>query len=342
MTQCFPHFLLFLLFLCSSHSAPSLRERLAGFLNRSGQDFPVAEGTLNTPGTYRFEVKHQGKTRPYLLHLPKGWQQDRKLPVILALHGGGGHMEYMARDELYGLISKSDESGFAVVFPNGFSRFPGGKLATWNAGKCCGGSRDENSDDVGYIRRILKDLPRHFTVDSSRIFAIGMSNGGMMSYRLACEMSGVFKGIASVTGTDNTLVCKPQTPVSILHIHAKNDDHVLFEGGMGDAVRNPAKVNDFTSVPQTVSMWLEHNQCTPESRRVLQNKGAYCDVHETCQNQSRVKLCVTKEGGHSWPGGFKPAGRSSESTSKALHANDVIWDFFQSLPQAKTQPIPER
>src|SRR5690606_22833256 len=112
---------------------------------------------------------------------------------------------------LYGLISKSDESGFAVVFPNGFSRFPGGKLATWNAGKCCGGGRDENSDDVGYIRRILKDLPRHFTVDPSRIFAIGMSNGGMMSYRLACEMSGVFKGIASVTGTDNTLVCKPQT-----------------------------------------------------------------------------------------------------------------------------------
>ena len=100
-------------------------------------------------------------------------------------------------------------------------------FATWNAGNCCGGARDQNVDDVGFIRQIVANLTRQMNVDRQRIYATGMSNGGLMSYRLACEMSDVFKAIAPVAGTDNTRSCTPKQPVAVLHIHARNDTHVL-------------------------------------------------------------------------------------------------------------------
>ncbi|MDN8872721.1 prolyl oligopeptidase family serine peptidase, partial [Staphylococcus aureus] len=87
---------------------------------------------------------------------------------------------------------------------------------------------------------------------AKRVYATGMSNGGMMAYRLACEASDIFKAIAAVAGTDNTLSCTPAKPISILHIHAKDDDHVLFAGGAGkEAFRDLSQVTEFMSVPKT-------------------------------------------------------------------------------------------
>ncbi len=87
----------------------------------------------------------------------------------------------------------------------------------------------------------MKKTQSQLSIDPNRIFATGMSNGGMMAFRLACEMSDVFKAIASVAGTDNTVVCKPSKPLSVVHIHARDDDHVLFVGGAGkDALRSLA------------------------------------------------------------------------------------------------------
>jgi polyhydroxybutyrate depolymerase len=154
-----------------------------------------------------------------------------------------------------------------------------------------------------------------------------MSNGGMMTYRLVCELSNVFKATASVAGTDNTSTCSPGKNISILHIHAKNDDHVLFNGGSGKSLdKTKAAVTDFTSVPATISKWVKTNACNETPKRVLEKKGAYCDLYIGCKDKTKVQLCVTETGAHSWPGGEKT--RGSEPPSQAISANDVMWDFF--------------
>ncbi len=116
----------------------------------------------------------------------------------MALHGGGGGAIYQADDANYGLIGKSEQAGFIVVFPNGVSGTGNGMLATWNAGNCCARARDENVDDVGFLRMVVADVARRANVAAPRVYAIGMSNGAMMAYRLACEAGDVFHGIMAV------------------------------------------------------------------------------------------------------------------------------------------------
>ena len=305
----------------------SLRERLK---ERREQRLREADASTDSkitrPGDYVFTVVHDGLARKYRVHVPTGYDPATPAPVLFALHGGGGNMDYQANDQRYGLISTSEREGFIAVFPNGYSKLRSGKFATWNAGACCGDARDKNIDDVGVIRRVVDDVTGKLNVDRNRFFAAGMSNGGMMSYRLACELSDTFSAIAAVAGTDNTTTCQPKKPMAILHIHAKNDDHVLFNGGAGPgAFRDESKITQFTSVPATVSKWVASSRCNPTPKRILEKPGAYCDLYSPCEANVSVQLCVTDTGGHSWPGGTKPR---SESPSSAISANDVMWKFF--------------
>lgn len=283
---------------------------------------------ITKPGDYVYSIESGGIDRKYRVHVPSGYDPAKPTPLLVALHGGGGFMDYMASDEHYGLISKSDRAGFVVVFPNGYSRAPSGKFATWNAGYCCGPARDNNIDDVGFIRQVIENLSQQLNIDHQKIFATGMSNGGLMAHRLACEMSGTFKAIASVAGTDNTKSCNPKNPVSVLQIHAKNDDHMPFGGGMGPKSTRSA-VTEFTSVPESISRWVKRNGCSATPKRVLDKPGAYCDRYAPCEGGSEVELCVTEHGTHSWPGARK--WRSTEPPSTAIDADDVMWDFFMGL-----------
>jgi polyhydroxybutyrate depolymerase len=316
---------LLLLNLPSIVNAETLRERLRDIRDSRSQS---TDKQALTAGDYTFNITHDGAKRTYILHVPKSYQSNQPTPLVLSLHGGGGNMEYQATDDLYHLISKSESAGFIVAFPNGYSRLRKGKLATWNAGICCGKARDANSDDVGFIRKVIDDIKQQVNIDSHRIYANGMSNGGMMSYRLACEMTDTFAAIAAVAGTDGTNQCSPSRPISILHIHALDDDRVLFNGGSGSASNTHA---DFVSVPDTVAKWVKLNSCNPSPKRVLEVNGAYCDHYDGCNNNAEVKLCVTETGGHSWPGGKKIIGNKTGST--AINANDVIWEFYQAHPK---------
>lgn len=315
------------------------RERIKEKIAQKLEDKPAPEinasidRPVTKPGDYTFAISHDGLTRMYKVHVPPGYDGSRPAPLLFAFHGGGGDMEYMAREEVYGLVSKSDKEGFIVVFPNGYSKFKSGMLATWNAGTCCGDARDRKIDDTGFVRNMVSHITRQMNIDRGKIFATGMSNGGLMSYRLACEMPDVFRAIAPVAGTDNTLACHPSRPVSVLHIHAMDDDHVLFNGGAGpNAFKDMSKVTQFRSVPESIARWIKFNNCNPVARRVLETEGAYCDLYEPCEQGAQVKLCVTETGGHSWPGGSKPGGvKKKGPTSKAISANDEMWEFFQSL-----------
>jgi len=274
------------------------------------------------PGSHELHLRHDGRERDFIVHVPKTYRTDRPAPLVLALHGGGGSMEVMARDRLYGLVAQSEASGWIVVFPNGYSRLAG-KLATWNAGICCGAARDKGSDDVGFLRAVVADVQQRLRIDPQRIFATGMSNGGMMSYRLACEASDVFRAIAAVAGTDGTTECQPGRPVPVFHIHAKDDDRVLFNGGSGSASDTHA---DFVSVPATVDKWARLNACSGPVQRVLDKPGVVCEVRSGCRDGAEVRLCVTDSGGHAWPGGRKALGGRG---SDALDATQAIWDFFE-------------
>jgi polyhydroxybutyrate depolymerase len=275
---------------------------------------------ITAPGTYRFHFTDQGIRRDYLVHVPAK-AIGHPAPMLLALHGGGGDMDFQAAN--YGIVEKSDQAGFIAVFPNGTSRFASGILATWNAGTCCGRAADRKVDDVAFLKAVIDRVATQVSVDSARVFATGMSNGGLMSYRLACEAADRIRAIAPVAGTDNTVTCKPSRAVPVIHFHAKDDSHVLFNGGHGpDAVVD----TNFTSVPATIAKWVTLDRASPQAKTVLSVAGAKCELHA---GPAPVELCVTDSGGHSWPG--SQSRRADKSPSQAISANDVMWDFFSSL-----------
>lgn len=311
-----------------------LRQKIKERLIKKAEEQPEPEASsdlttkLEKPGDYVFKIKQGDIHRFYKIHVPLNYNSKTPTPLLFAIHGGGGDMNIQSAEEYYHLISKSDKEGFIVIFPNGISPFKSGKLATWNAGQCCGGARDKKIDDVGFIKKIINTVSGQLNIDQKKIFASGMSNGAMMAYRLACELADTFKAIAAVAGTDNTINCKPTASVSILHIHAKDDDHVLFNGGAGvNAFKDRSQVNEFVSVPDTINKWVKLNSCDVKPKRVLEKTGVSCDEYSKCKNNSKVKLCVTDSGGHSWPGGKKPRNVGGEPT-KVISANDTMWDFF--------------
>ncbi|MCW7497684.1 prolyl oligopeptidase family serine peptidase [Leptospira levettii] len=314
-----------------------IRSALKEKFQKKISDLPAPNAITNlaepitNPGDYVFSTIHQEMLCYYKIHVPKSYHPNSSVPLLFVFHGGGGDMEIQSKEEFYHQISKSEELGHIVVFPNGYSLYQSGKFATWNAGNCCGESKKANVDDLGFVKGILSHLTQQMNIDKKRIYSTGMSNGAMMSYQIACSMADQFAGITAVAGTDNTIDCKPSKPISIFHIHAKNDDKVLFYGGAGSSFPDRSLITDFVSVPKTVSKWVQLNVCNPTPKIVLQNKDVTCEEYHECKDGVTVKLCVTEDGGHSWPGGKKPSFLlGGGSPTKAIIANDVMWDFFRS------------
>ena len=281
---------------------------------------------ITAAGDYRFSFDHDGINREYLVHVPRSYRAARPTPMLLGLHGGGGKADFQADDSKYKLISKSESAGFIAVFPGGYSRFPSGILATWNAGSCCGAARNNNADDVGFIREVIHRVERQANIDAKRVFATGMSNGAMMTWRLACEASEI-QAIAPVEGTDNTTgQCVPSHPVAVIEFHAADDPNGPFNGGVGVGPSH----TQFKSVPESQGKWVLIDRASvAQVKRVVTVAGAHCDVHPAGRGGAPVELCVTDTGGHSWPGGGTKDGR--KQPSMAISANDLMWSFFSSL-----------
>jgi polyhydroxybutyrate depolymerase len=280
---------------------------------------------ITAPGDYRFSFVDDGITREYLVHVPKSYR-GKPVSMLVALHGGGGDADFQADDSRYKLISKSESAGFIAVFPNGYSRFPSGILATWNAGACCGKAVTDNVNDVGFLRKVILRVERQAAIDRDRVFMTGMSNGALMSWRMACEASDLIRGIAPVEGTDNTTHCTPSRPVAVIQFHAIDDDHIPLNGGKGVSALTDT---NFNSVSATQAKWVQLNGAQEQAKRVLTVAGAHCDLHPGRPGGAPVELCLTDTGGHSWPGGGTQQGR--KQPSMAISANDLMWSFFSSL-----------
>jgi polyhydroxybutyrate depolymerase len=269
--------------------------------------------------------------RRSLIYIPRGYDPARPTPVVVVFHGGGGNPESMVA--FSGLNDKADDAGFIVVYPYGTGRLPN-RLLTFNGGNCCGYAMDNTIDDVGFVRAMLDDLATVANVDANRVFATGMSNGGIMAYRVASELADRFAAIAPVGGPMGTETCNPSRPVAVMHFHGTADANAPFNGGqgVGHPLTNVRPV--FLSVQHSLDQWIKANGCAPPPE-VVQLPDAAADgmtVKRTTwgggNDGAEVVLIEITGGGHTWPGRDPPLDRLGPST-KDISANDMMWEFFQ-------------
>jgi polyhydroxybutyrate depolymerase len=269
-----------------------------------------------------------GRARSYLVHVPLRHDPARPTAVVLALHGAAMNAQMMA---LYsGLNRKADEAGFLAVYPNGTGKF--GLLLVWNSGGLAAADSPW-PDDVRFIARVLDDLGAAVCIDAKRVYATGFSNGGMMCYRLAAELSDRIAAIAPVAGTMAVDCPTPRRPVSVIHFHGTEDSLVPVEGLRDQEPR----FLTFKSVEESIRCWAAIDGCRlPPVVRSLPDVAhdgtrVDCARYAFGRGGTEVELWTITGGGHAWPG--RPAiptlrGKSTRNIS----ANDLIWDFFRRHP----------
>jgi polyhydroxybutyrate depolymerase len=276
------------------------------------------------PGEHTRNVLMGEQKRTYLVHVPKKYDPKKPTPVVLALHGAamdGSMMVWFS-----GLNKKSDEAGFIVVYPSGTGVGP---FRTWNAGGFQGKMAEGKADDVAFIGKLLDDLATVVTVDEKRVYACGMSNGGMMCYRLAAEMSDRIAAVAPVAGTIAIEESKPKRPVPVIHFHGSKDTIVPLEMTKGKA---PSFMK-FKGVEDSIQTWVKLNGCEEKGKTETLSKGSddmkvTRTTYGNGKHGSEVVLVVIEEGGHTWPGQQPPVGFIGKS-AKNISANDLMWEFFQ-------------
>lgn len=273
------------------------------------------------------ELEHAGRQRSYIVHLPPAYVPGQPVPLVLALHGGGGNARSNAVQT--GFNAEADRNGFIVVHPNGtgerrplLNALGRGHFYTWNAGSCCGYAVQQQVDDVGFIRVLLTELQRDYSIDPRRIYASGLSNGGMMSYRLACELGDYFAAIGVVAAAQTVYQAAPTQPVSVIHIHGSADQNVTLPGGVG------AKALDRTPKPpvqDALEFWARFNGCAPA--QTSQDGKVRRSIYSGGRNGSEVAFYLIEGGGHSWPGGERMLA-ALDPPSTELDATALIWQFF--------------
>jgi polyhydroxybutyrate depolymerase len=266
-----------------------------------------------------------GLKRSYFVHVPKGHDPEKPTPVVVALHGATMNGPMMAW--FSGLNQKADEARFIAVYPNGTGAL---SSFTWNGGDCCGSAMRNNVDDVGFIKALLDKLAQDVRLDAQRVYVTGMSNGAIMAYRLASELSDRIAAIAPVAGTMAIATCEPKQPVPVIHFHGTMDEFVPIAGGIGK--KSPSGT-DFRSVDHAIQTWVTLNGCDPHPKcDVLSNDGDELKVTRTTygtgKDGAEVVLVAIDGGGHTWPG-MKPAAAILGNSALNISANDLMWEFFQ-------------
>lgn len=285
----------------------------------------------------RFEERtldYDGLERRYLVYVPPQYDARQPVPLVFLLHGGGGNPEIY--EEMTHFGEKARDEGFILVYPAGTGRLD--RLLTWNAAHCCGYPLQQNVDDVGFFRVLAAQMKDEFEIDAGRIYVAGHSNGAMMAYRLAAEMSDTFAAAGIVAGTiggyptpeSNQLavIPVPQQAVSIIHIHGMADENVRYEGGV-NTNEALSQRNDL-SVATSIAFWVEANACeTVPEREELNGNMVLIDTYDCSQSGATVQLISIVDGGHTWPGG-SVLRRSADRPSPRVNATDEIWEFFKA------------
>jgi polyhydroxybutyrate depolymerase len=286
-----------------------------------------------SPGDHSLTIKQGARERSAIVHVPPHAIEKTALPVVLNFHGGGGHG---SNEEEYSLMNRlADRETFVVVYPNGSGRF-GNRLLTWNAGTCCAYAVLNNVDDVGFVRALIPELAQKLPIDRRRIYATGMSNGGMMAHRLAAEASDLIAAAAPVAGGMVLPKIKTARAVPIMHIHSVDDPRALYTGGLGPPFPMTKSQVFHPNIDQMIAKWANHNGCATEpvvaDRRADRDARGHTAVKYVflkCRDNAEVVLWKLSGAGHVWPGGKqKVLERILGPSTDIIDANQEMWSFF--------------
>lgn len=255
-------------------------------------------------------IQHDGITRDYILHLPSGYDASQSYPFVYNLHGftsNASQQQFYTR-----MDATADANGFIVCYPNGVD-------ASWNVGWSFGST----ADDVGFLVDLVDALAEEYSIDSDRLYSCGMSNGGFMSYKLACEQSGKFAAIASVTGSmvpSELTACDPVRQMPVMQIHGTADPTVAYGGSFISA-----------PVEDVVNYWVDRDGCVlmadtiaVEDINIFDGCAAERIEYTDCENDNEVVFYKIEGGGHTWPDGALSIG----VTNRDFDGSQEIWNFF--------------
>ena len=239
-----------------------------------------------------------GTTRSYLLHVPADLPGGEKVPLVIGLH----HLASTSSgfETMTGFSIKADQESFIVAYPQGIGN-------SWNAGGCCNPAASGNVDDVSFISNLIDTLTKNYQIDSNRVYATGFSNGAMMCYRLASEISSKLAGIAPVGGLLMMNQNLADNPVPIIHFHALDDPSVIFKGMGG-----------YKSVPQLLEDWKTINGIASLPDTFRKENGITGILYASADSSANIILNTSKTGGHNW------------TINSRLGTTNKIWEFFST------------
>jgi polyhydroxybutyrate depolymerase len=268
-------------------------------------------------GSTGYSMSVGGLTRTYHVYRPAGITSTA--PLVVFLHGGFGSGS--EAEQYYGWDAEADAYGFLVAYPDGYDH-------AWNVGGgCCGQPAARNVDDVAFIGAMVAQIKRGAPVDSRRVYATGISNGGMMDYRLACSTN-LFAAIGPDSATELGS-CPSPARISVIHIHGTADHNIPYDGGPGDGYAHI----DGPPVQSVVATWRQIDGCAQPNNSTI---GVITTSIASCPDGRSVELITVAGAGHQWPGSpdrpliQKALGLDTPST--ALNATDVVWSFFAAHP----------
>ena len=269
----------------------------------------TAQQTINA------SITHDGIERDYILYVPEIYDGSTAAPLVLNFHGFGSSA---SQQMFYGDFRDiADTEGFLLAHPEG-TTFIGNQF--WNVGFP---GLSSNIDDVGFTEALIDELATLYAIDLDRVYATGMSNGGFMSFLLACQLSEKIAAVASVTGSmtqDTFDDCNAQHPTPVLQIHGTEDDVVLYNEN-----------NLSLPIPDVISYWVDHNNCetTPTTTTlpdvdVSDGSTLEHSVYEDGDNGVTTEHMKVIGGGHTWPGSVL----NTAGTNQDIDASMEIWLFF--------------
>jgi polyhydroxybutyrate depolymerase len=289
-----------------------------------------------TPGDYEFTLIHGSLTRVYKVHVPSSYDVNKKNSAVIYLHGGGGNKQSAYRD---GLNKMSDKYGFILIAPEGTGEVKVGQVrAVWNGGmwktgECCG-----NSDDTGFLSKMIEEIENNFNIDKKRIYATGISNGGLMTNRIGCELANKIAAIATVAPAAVMSNCNPSRSISVINIHGTADPANPPDGSEPRGIFNKESGSDFAKdykkmTPyQTIDKWKEVNECSNSYTKGYEKGNAKCIIYNECLDNSEIELCIVEKMGHTYPGGSQYLPNSIVGPVSHDISFDQIWEFFNKHP----------
>ncbi len=255
--------------------------------------------------TFNCSVIHDEKNRQFFIYQGSSYSGDA--PILFVLHGYTSRALWIMNYS--GFQSIADEFGFLVIYPQG-TLLPSTGQTHWNVG---GWTTSSTTNDVSFINSLINFIDDEYSIDLKRIYSTGMSNGGYMSYKLACDLSSKIAAVVSVTGSmtnETTDGCNPTHPTSVAQIHGLQDTVVNYYG------------NGFSKpIEDVMDYWADINNCTPEpdtSEISGNNGGGIHDVYSGCDNQTNVELYLMTNMGHNWP----------NQNNHDLQASTTVWNFL--------------